>query len=163
MNSFSLKVSIVTVSYNCEATIEQTIQSVLSQDYDNVEYIIIDGGSTDGTIEIIRRYESNIAYWNSEPDRGISDAFNKGINCCTGEIVGILNADDLYLPGTVSTVVQAFQDNPEAGVVFGDQTFIDLSGKILYRQVGDPGFIKKNSARDAFHTPPYSICATFDI
>ena len=89
-------VSIVTIVYNGEKHLEQTIQSVLNQTYSNIEYIIIDGGSKDNTINIIEKYSDRLAYWISEKDNGISDAFNKGIAKSTGEIVGLINADDWY-------------------------------------------------------------------
>lgn len=89
-------VSVITVVFNGEATIEQTIKSVLAQSYSNIEYIVIDGGSTDGTLDIIRKYENNISYWISEPDKGIYDAMNKGVSLSTGKIVALLNADDYY-------------------------------------------------------------------
>lgn len=98
-------VSIITPSFNSEKTIKRTILSVLDQTYDNIEYIIIDGGSADGTIDIIRKYENRIAYWISEPDRGIGDAFNKGIATSTGELIGIINADDWYCADAVETTV----------------------------------------------------------
>ncbi|NOR69046.1 MAG: glycosyltransferase [Methylomarinum sp.] len=89
-------ISVITIVYNGVKYIEQTINSVIGQSYNNVEYIIIDGGSTDGTLDIIKKYEKQIDYWVSESDKGISDAFNKGISLCTGEIIGIINADDWY-------------------------------------------------------------------
>ncbi len=95
-----IKISIITVSYNSSNTIEQTIKSVISQTYNNVEYIIIDGGSTDGTIDIIKRYESDISYWVSEKDYGIYDAMNKGVKKATGDIVAFLNSDDYYIDST---------------------------------------------------------------
>lgn len=107
-------VSVVTVVFNGEKHLEQTIQSVLTQTYGNIEYIIIDGGSTDGTLDIIKKYEDRLAYWVSEPDNGISDAFNKGIIKATGEIIGILNADDWYEPDSVAQLVA----NAEKGDVF---------------------------------------------
>lgn len=101
-------VSIITIAFNSESTIEQTIQSVINQTYDNIEYIIIDGGSTDGTIDILRRYEDRIAYWISEPDKGIGDAFNKGIAASTGEMIGMINADDWYSVNAVELVVSEY-------------------------------------------------------
>jgi glycosyltransferase involved in cell wall biosynthesis len=98
-------ISIVTIVYNGEKHLEQTIKSVLEQTYDNVEYIIIDGGSTDCTIDIIQKYEGCIDYWVSEPDGGISDAFNKGIELTTGEVIGLLNADDWYEVDCIVTIV----------------------------------------------------------
>ena len=95
-NKIKPKISIITVVFNGVKTIEQTILSVISQKYENMEYIIIDGGSTDGTIDIIKKYEDKIAYWISEADQVIYDAMNKGIDKSTGDIIGILNSDDFY-------------------------------------------------------------------
>jgi len=102
-------VSVITIVYNGENYIEQTINSVLNQSYKNLEYIIIDGGSKDNTLSIIKKYENRITYWVSEKDSGISDAFNKGIARATGEIVGIINADDWYEPDTVNLVVNVIE------------------------------------------------------
>lgn len=102
-------VTIITVVFNGEKHLEQTIQSVINQTYDNVEYIVIDGGSTDGTVDIIRKYEDKIDYWVSEPDEGISDAFNKGIRCSTGELMGILNSDDWYQVDSVNAIVDFYR------------------------------------------------------
>lgn len=101
-------ISIVTIIFNGEKTLEQTIQSVLNQTYNNIEYIIVDGGSTDGTIDILRKYDNKIAYWMSEPDKGIGDAFNKGITTSTGEIIGLINADDWYSAKGVETVMNEY-------------------------------------------------------
>ncbi len=101
-------ISIVTVVYNGEKHLEQTINSVLDQSYDNVEYVIIDGGSIDGTLDIIKKYADMIDYWVSEPDEGISDAFNKGIQLTTGKIIGLLNADDWYEDECTSYIVKNF-------------------------------------------------------
>lgn len=110
--SMNPKISIITITYNSEKTLEYTIKSVISQEYDNLEYLIIDGGSTDKTLQIIDEYRDNISYVVSEPDKGISDAFNKGIKAATGEIIGIINSDDVLLPGAL----QAVADNFEIGV-----------------------------------------------
>ena len=99
-------ITIITVVYNGARHLEQAIQSVVSQDYDNIEYIIIDGGSTDGTLDIIRRYGDHIAYWVSTPDNGIYDAMNKGLEKATGDFIGILNADDWYEPGIITQVAE---------------------------------------------------------
>lgn len=112
-------VSIITIVYNGARSFEQTIQSVLGQTYDNIEYIVIDGGSTDGTLDIIHRYDGEITYWLSETDKGISDAFNKGIRSSTGEIIGIINADDWYEPKAVELSVKSLIENPEHGFSFG--------------------------------------------
>ena len=103
-------VSVITVVFNGERYLEDAIMSVIEQTYDNVEYVIIDGGSTDKTLDIIRRYENLIDYWVSEPDNGISDAFNKGIKLQTGDLVGILNADDWYEKDCIETVVGKLGD-----------------------------------------------------
>lgn len=96
MTNSIVKISIITVCYNSVKTIEQTFKSVIKQNYNNLEYIVIDAGSTDGTIDIIKKYGNIISKWISEPDNGISDAFNKGIKLCTGDIIGIINSDDWY-------------------------------------------------------------------
>lgn len=113
-------VSIVTVVYNGQKHLEETILSVINQTYDNVEYIIIDGGSSDGTLDIIRKYEHAIDYWVSEKDKGIYDAMNKGIRLSNGEIIGLINADDYYLETTVESVVEGFKSS-KSDVVFGNK------------------------------------------
>lgn len=110
-------ISVITITYNSEKTLEKTIQSVLSQKYDNLEYIIIDGGSKDGTLNIINKYRDKIAVVVSEPDNGISDAFNKGIKYATGEIIGIINSDDLLMPGALKAIVDCY--SPEIDVYRG--------------------------------------------
>ena len=115
-------ISIVTVSYNAVLTIEQTILSVINQTYPNVEYIIIDGGSTDGTVDIIKKYEDKIAYWVSEPDKGIYDAMNKGVVVATGEWINFMNAGDIFTDGDV--IDKLFHQNiiiNRVGIVFGDR------------------------------------------
>ena len=107
-------VSIITVVYDAEAELEATIKSVINQSYPFIEYIIIDGGSTDKTLEIIRQYEDKISHWISQPDEGIYDAMNKGIALATGQIIGILNAGDIYLKDTLTTVVNIYQQSSNA-------------------------------------------------
>lgn len=104
------KISIITVCYNSEKHIEECIQSVVNQLYENKEYIIIDGGSTDGTLNIIEKYREKIDYFVSEPDHGISDAFNKGVKAATGELIEILNSDDYMMPGVLQKVADEFED-----------------------------------------------------
>lgn len=113
-------VSIITVVYNSVGTLEQTIRSVLDQTYPYVEYILVDGGSTDGTLDIVCRYEDQIACWVSEPDDGIYDAMNKGIRLASGELIGILNSDDLYFGYTITEVVRAYEQAGELCALYGD-------------------------------------------
>ncbi len=114
------KFSIVTPSYNQGQFLEETIRSVLDQNYSNLEYIIIDGGSTDKSVEIIRRYEKHLAYWTSEKDRGQVHAINKGLAKTTGDIFGFINSDDVYLPGALNAVAEHFQNHPATQWVCGD-------------------------------------------
>jgi glycosyltransferase involved in cell wall biosynthesis len=143
-------VSIITVCYNSAFTIERTIQSVIGQSYKDIEYIVIDGGSTDGTVEIIKRYASAISYWASEKDSGIYDAMNKGIRASHGELVGIINSDDWYEPDTVARVVEANADNAEVGIFDG----------IFRVYKGDaPQYLKGNYFEYLENDmPPHSTC-----
>lgn len=124
-------VSILTPSYNQGRFLEQTIQSVLSQDYPRLEYLIVDGGSTDGSLEVIQRYANQLAWWVSEPDHGQTDAINKGFNHACGEIFAWLNSDDTYLPGAVSKAVERLQAHPEASMVYADANLIDEQGQVI--------------------------------
>lgn len=124
-------VSIITPSYNQAEFLEETILSVLQQDYPNLEYIIIDGGSTDGSVEIIRKYADRLAYWVSEPDLGQTDAINKGFARAQGEVLAWLNSDDVYYPGAVQGVMNFLQAHPSTGVVYGDADYLDEDGKII--------------------------------
>lgn len=132
-------VSIVTIVYNGEKHLEQAMQSVLQQTYPNIEYIVIDGGSKDGTISIIKKYEQQLASWISEKDKGISDAFNKGLQKATGKFIGMINADDWYEKNAVEEAVKNFDD---ADIVYGD-LILWRDDKIDFRQKGDHSFIEK--------------------
>jgi glycosyltransferase involved in cell wall biosynthesis len=125
------RISIVTPSYNQGQFIEETIRSVLLQGYPNLEYIIIDGGSSDNSVEIIKKYEQYLSYWVSEPDKGPTDAINKGWQKTTGEIVAYLNSDDAYLPGTIATIAKIFQENCDTRVVCGNELKIDTEGFVI--------------------------------
>ena len=121
-------VTIVTPSYNQAQFLEHTIVSVLEQDYPNVEYAVVDGGSTDGSIEIIRRFEDRLAWWSSERDAGQVAALNHGFARARGEYLGWLNSDDVLLPGAITAVVDALEAAAEVLLVFGDNVFIDEDG-----------------------------------
>jgi glycosyltransferase involved in cell wall biosynthesis len=123
------KVSIITPSYNQGRFLEQTICSVLEQDYPNIEYIIVDGGSKDESVDVIRKYENRLAWWVSEKDKGHADALNKGFARASGEIMAWLNSDDTYMPGTVSQAVEILKARPQVGMVYGDANLIDEEGR----------------------------------
>jgi GT2 family glycosyltransferase len=124
-------VSIVTPSYNQASYLEATICSVLGQSYPHIEYIIVDGGSTDGSLEIIQRYAGRLAYWVSERDQGQTDALNKGFARATGDILAWLNSDDTYLPQAAAEAVAFLQTHPEAGMVYGDANLIDECDQVI--------------------------------
>ena len=124
------RLSIVTPSYNQGKFIEATIRSVLLQGYPNLEYIIIDGGSTDCSVEIIKKYEKYLFYWHSKKDKGQADAINQGLNESSGRILGWINSDDVYVKGTFCKVVKAFQSNPDCVVVHGNRILINEIGEV---------------------------------
>jgi glycosyltransferase involved in cell wall biosynthesis len=127
-------ISIITVVYNGAKTIEQTIQSVLNQSYENIEYIIIDGCSTDGTIDILKKYDNFINKWICEPDSGLYDAMNKGIAIATGELIGIINSDDWYEPDAVKIIVNSYLNNPNKLIFHGNRYDVDAIGnKRIYK------------------------------
>jgi len=125
------RITIVTPSFNQAAFLERTIRSVLDQGYPNLEYIIVDGGSTDGSVEIIRKYADRLAYWVSEPDRGQSHAINKGLQRATGDWVGWQNSDDVYFPGAFAHLAKAARRWPRAGLIIGDMQLIDEQDKLI--------------------------------
>lgn len=125
------RISVVTPSFNQAAYLEQTLRSVIEQGYPNLEYIVIDGASTDASVEIIRRYERHLHYWTSEPDQGQAEAVNKGLARATGEIVGWLNSDDYYLPGALQAAARVFAEHPECGLVYGDVLAVDGNDRVI--------------------------------
>lgn len=126
------RISIVTPSFNQGPYLEKTIQSVLSQGYPNLDYVVIDGGSTDQSVGIIRKYESQLSYWVSEKDRGQSHAINKGFERADGDILGWLNSDDWLAPNALAAIAQAAEAYPQAGAFVGHGAKVDLSGNVVY-------------------------------
>jgi glycosyltransferase involved in cell wall biosynthesis len=124
-------VTVVTPSFNQAQFLEKTILSVLKQDYPNVEYIIIDGGSSDGSVEIIKKYTDRIHTWVSEPDRGQTDAINKGFALAKGDILAWINSDDTYNPGAIREAVEFLIDHPDVGLVYSDANFINANDHVI--------------------------------
>jgi glycosyltransferase involved in cell wall biosynthesis len=154
-------VSIITPSFNQAAYLEQTILSVLEQDYPRIEYLVVDGGSTDNSVDIIRKYESKLAWWVSEKDKGQADAINKGFARATGEVIAWLNSDDYYLAGTINSAVKIFEEHPEVVLAYGNMLSVDENGKtfntLSYKQltledllcfqiIGQPAVFMRHSA-----------------
>lgn len=130
------RISIITPSYNQGQYLEETIRSIILQNYPHLEYIIIDGGSTDNTVDIIKKYEPWVSYWVSEPDRGQTHAINKGIARATGDILAYLNSDDYYLPGTLLKVAEYFSQCPETDLLHGRCRYVNVQGDKIGEQLG---------------------------
>ncbi len=142
------KISIISATHNAAGNLEKAIQSVISQEYPNLEYIVIDGASTDGTIDSIKKYDRHITRWISEKDTGLYEAINKGIKLASGEIIGILNSDDYYLKDSLKEIAEKAKKNPEADVFYGD---------IIYEIPGRPSRIirsKKDFKQTDFYRMP---------
>jgi glycosyltransferase involved in cell wall biosynthesis len=132
------RISIVINSFNQADYLEQTLHSVIEQNYPNLELLVVDGGSTDGSVEIIQRYAEHITWWITEKDSGQADGINKGLRHATGEVTAWLNSDDFYYPGAVQQAAEAFLNHPEAGLIYGDVMAVDASGKPFHRmKTGD--------------------------
>ena len=142
-----MKVSIITVSYNSARTIRATIESVLSQDYPNLEYLVVDGGSTDGTVAILREYADRITRWVSEKDEGMYDAMNKGIAMATGDVIGILNSDDTYMTNYVVSKMMQALTAAQADVVFADLILVDQHHPEKVLRYYDSGNFKPSKFR----------------
>jgi len=151
-------VTVITPSYNQARFLEDTIQSVLRQEYPSLEYLIIDGGSTDGSVDIIRRYESQLAYWVSEPDSGQADAINKGLARASGKYVGWLNSDDVYLPGAIYRAVATFAEFPGTSMVYANGIKIDEEGNpIAWPRYGQYSLLDLLSMH-IIHQPTVFMC-----
>ncbi len=124
-------VSIITPSFNQAAFLEKTIRSVLDQDYPAIDYMVVDGGSKDGSVDIINKYAARLTWWVSEKDSGQAEAINKGLVRSKGEFIAWLNSDDYLLPGTVASAVKALQEHPQASFVYGNVRVVTLDGKVL--------------------------------
>ena len=167
-----MKVSIITVCYNAILGIEKTIKSIVGQTYPEIEYIVIDGGSTDGTLDVIYKYRDKISYFVSEPDGGIYDAMNKGIGVATGEWINFMNAGDKFSSDTILETVFGDDINKEIGVIYGDVCVKDLKGSV-YVQPAMPliflnrampfchqsSFVKKEIIKE--FDLKYKICADY--
>lgn len=147
------KISVVTVCYNAADEIETTIKSVINQSYPNIEYLIIDGGSTDGTVDIIKKFSDKIAFWVSEKDKGIYDAMNKGIKIASGDFINFMNAGDyFYSDTTVEEAVKRFPNHTD--VIFGDSVVKNKNNNLVFQECSpDPELLKK--------TPTYRHGASF--
>lgn len=158
------KISIVTPSYNQAQYLERTICSVLDQGYPNIEYIIIDGGSTDGSVDVIRKYAGRLAYWVSEPDRGQANAINRGLKLATGDWVAWQNSDDIFYPGAFHQLAQAAATKPKSSLIIGNINLIDKDDQLIrdikyvkptYKSLLAEGMVLTNQAafwRHSLHT-----------
>jgi glycosyltransferase involved in cell wall biosynthesis len=141
-----MRVSIITICYNREATIGKSIESVLLQDYPTIEYIVIDGNSTDGTVAIVQSYADKISHFISEPDKGMYDALNKGLNLATGDLIGLMHSDDEFYGATVvSQIVSAFKKNSGTDGVYGDGIYVsnDAEERIIRDRIGGAYSLKR--------------------
>jgi len=154
MNSLSIqpKVSIITPSFNQGQFLEASIRSVLEQDYPDIEYIIVDGGSTDNSVEIIQKYQDRLTWWISENDKGHADALNKGFSHATGQILAWLNSDDIYFPNAVSQAVSVLKTHSHVGMVYGDAELIDDAG-LSAGQFGSKQTNYRQMLRGSVHIP----------
>ena len=134
-----MKVTIITPSYNQGKYLERTILSVLEQKIDNLEYLVMDGGSTDNSVEILKKYEEFLT-WKSERDKGQTDAVNKGLRLASGDIIGWLNSDDIYYEDAVKKVLKVFEENPEINVVYGNANHIREDDSVIEPYYKDKSF-----------------------
>lgn len=138
MNDVRPRITLITPSFNQARFLERTITSILNQNYPDLKYIIVDGGSTDGSVEIIRKYETQLAWWVSEKDNGQAHAINKGLKHATGEIIGWLNSDDTLAPGALQRIAQAYQAHPEIDLLYGHTCMINENDQVIRRLCAVP-------------------------
>jgi glycosyltransferase involved in cell wall biosynthesis len=155
------KLSIITVVYNGAEFVEQALKSVLDQSYPNLEYILIDGGSTDGTVDIIKRYESQLSYFVSEPDKGIYNAMNKGLAQASGDFIGILNADDYYESGTLQTVAKAIEISGSQ-IIYGNMNTRRDFGERSYTRTEKPNLDAMPKTMGVFHPATFVAKKVYD-
>jgi len=161
-------VTVITPSFNQAGFLEKTICSVLEQNHPEIEYLVIDGGSTDGSVDIIRKYGPRLAWWTSESDQGQADAIRRGLSRAHGEVIAWLNSDDYYLPGTIADVVDEFAKRPEVAMLYGDVLAVDENGRpiklhryrdvklqdlLLFQIIGQPAVFLRRDAIDATGGP----------
>lgn len=168
-------ITVVTVVYNGAESLEQTITSVINQTYDNIEYIIIDGASSDSTLDIIQKYEDKIDYWQSEPDKGIYDAMNKGIRLATGEYISLLNSGDWYEKYTIERIVDAIKKEPNIDIFYGMMRIYTEDKKFLWMygyshnyldkaMISHPtSFVKKSIYEKYKYNIEYKSAADYDL
>lgn len=156
-------ISIITVVYNGERYLQQTIDSVKNQTYKNIEYIIVDGASSDTTLEIIKKNNQHISKWISEPDQGLYDAMNKGIKLSNGQIIGTINSDDWYEPNAVQQVVQSYLSNPQKKIFHGDIKYINVeSGSTYIKQPNLSYFLLKYHGMTLNHPTMFVHCQIYE-
>ncbi|MFX0140450.1 MAG: glycosyltransferase family 2 protein [Candidatus Hodarchaeota archaeon] len=148
-----MKASIITVSFNSVNTIEDCIMSVANQSYKNIEYIIVDGGSTDGTVDIIKKHANKISFWVSEKDNGIYHAMNKGIHFATGNIIGIINSDDFYADSFVVDNIIEFITKENVDTCYGDLVYVDREDKNRTTRIWKPGKYSKTKFKKGWMPP----------
>jgi glycosyltransferase involved in cell wall biosynthesis len=155
-------VSIITVTYNARNNLLQTMQSVFSQTYLSIEYLIIDGGSTDGTIDVIQENESKIALWVSEKDGGIYDAMNKGIRLAKGELIGMINAGDYYEPDAVEKMVDAYIHNKECGIFHGNINLLNEDGTFFKLKKPNPDLSQFYKGMSVYHPAMFALRSVYE-
>jgi len=154
-----MKLSIITVCFNSADTIEDAIRSILSQDYENIEYIVVDGGSSDGTLDILTKYQSRISTCIFEPDSGVYEAMNKGIKLSSGDIIAVLNSDDMYANRSVVREMVEFIENHNLDAAYGDLVYVDKGDLEKVTRVWRPGEYKKGAFRYGWVIPhPTFFC-----